>query len=161
MNLLNIIGQLAHKEKCIGCVMIIATSQRVMYVLIHVDLRFPPKQRPPFWPATGFIAFALWRPGRCAWETASVASVTFPPTSHDLGGGLPIKRLQVAGCLCCPNCMLTMLTQKFWFGYDDSEVWKCRSPGMSCWKKHCALRFKLSNAVSNMLGWEPFTINAR
>lgn len=83
------------------------------------------------------------------------------PTSHDLGGGLPIKRLQVTGCLCCPNCMLTMLTQKFWFGYDDSEVWKCRSPGMSCWKKRCALRFKLSNAVSNMLGCEPLTINAR
>lgn len=31
MNLLNIIGQLARKEKCIGCVMIIVTSQSVMF----------------------------------------------------------------------------------------------------------------------------------
>ena len=79
------------------------------YVLIHVDLRFPPKQK----PLSGLLVSSHLRFGGLAalvhGETASVA-VTFPAPRQDLGGGLPIKRLQVTGCLCLCYASAHMLT---------------------------------------------------
>ena len=97
------------------------------YVLIHV-LRFPPKQK----PLSGLLVSSHLRFGGLAalvhGETASVA-VTFPAPRQELGGGLPIKRLQVTGCLCLCYASAHMLTLwKFWFGMIPmfgSEALEC------------------------------------